>query len=168
MRERVDLKSPVREYRPPGSVRGAPGNRRPYLDPGAVWYLSMDWLLQGLADAAAGLPKVYRPVGLPPTADVDEDGLDEPSEFSGLPKRAGWHDRLSPSQARPVHRLNPAFAPGQLLSAVPAAKSQEKNGKAHGQVGASGVWLRRDAWRSAVIPCRGVAGRRWSAYLHHV
>ena len=32
MRERVDLKSPVREYRPPGSVRGAPGNRRPYRD----------------------------------------------------------------------------------------------------------------------------------------
>ena len=32
MRERVDLKSPVREYRPPGSVRGALGNRRPYLD----------------------------------------------------------------------------------------------------------------------------------------
>jgi len=26
------LKSPVRENRPPGSVRGAPGNRRPYLD----------------------------------------------------------------------------------------------------------------------------------------
>ena len=32
MRERVDLKSPVRENRPPGSVRGASGNRRPYLD----------------------------------------------------------------------------------------------------------------------------------------
>src|ERR1035441_10573509 len=32
MRERVDLKSPVREYRSPGSVRGTPGNRRPYLD----------------------------------------------------------------------------------------------------------------------------------------
>jgi len=32
MRERVDLKSPVREYRSPGSVRGAPGNRCPYLD----------------------------------------------------------------------------------------------------------------------------------------
>lgn len=32
MRERVDLKSPVRENRPPGSVRGAPGNRCPYLD----------------------------------------------------------------------------------------------------------------------------------------
>ncbi len=32
MRERVNLKSPVREYRPPGSVRGAPGNRCPYLD----------------------------------------------------------------------------------------------------------------------------------------
>ena len=27
-----DVKSPVREYRPPGSVRRAPGNRRPYLD----------------------------------------------------------------------------------------------------------------------------------------
>ena len=26
------MKSPVREYRPPGSVRGAPGNRCPYLD----------------------------------------------------------------------------------------------------------------------------------------
>jgi hypothetical protein len=26
------LKSPVRENRPPGSVRGASGNRRPYLD----------------------------------------------------------------------------------------------------------------------------------------
>jgi len=32
MRERIDMKSSVREYRPPGSVRGAPGNRRPYLD----------------------------------------------------------------------------------------------------------------------------------------
>jgi len=32
MRERVDLKSPVRENRPPGSVRGAPGNWRPYRD----------------------------------------------------------------------------------------------------------------------------------------
>ena len=32
MRERVVLKSPVRENRPPGSVRGAPGNRCPYLD----------------------------------------------------------------------------------------------------------------------------------------
>ena len=31
--QRVSLKSPVREYRPPGSVRGAPGNRRPYRDP---------------------------------------------------------------------------------------------------------------------------------------
>ena len=31
-RRRVRLKSPVRENRPPGSVRGAPGNRRPYLD----------------------------------------------------------------------------------------------------------------------------------------
>jgi hypothetical protein len=59
MRERVDLKSPVRENRPPGSVRGAPGNRRPYLDPSAVSYLSMHWLLQGLADAAAGLPNTY-------------------------------------------------------------------------------------------------------------
>ena len=32
VRERVVEKSPVREYRPPGSVRGAPGNRRPYRD----------------------------------------------------------------------------------------------------------------------------------------
>jgi len=31
-RRRASAKSPVREYRPPGSVRGAPGNRRPYLD----------------------------------------------------------------------------------------------------------------------------------------
>ena len=29
---RVSLRSPVREYCPPGSVRGAPGNRCPYLD----------------------------------------------------------------------------------------------------------------------------------------
>ena len=33
VRERVAVKSPVRENRPPGSVRGAPGNRRPYRDP---------------------------------------------------------------------------------------------------------------------------------------
>ena len=32
LRLRVGLKSPVRENRPPGSVRGAPGNRCPYLD----------------------------------------------------------------------------------------------------------------------------------------
>jgi hypothetical protein len=31
-RQRARLKSPVREYCTPGSVRGAPGNRRPYLD----------------------------------------------------------------------------------------------------------------------------------------
>jgi hypothetical protein len=31
-RQRVRWKSPVRKNRPPGSVRGAPGNRRPYLD----------------------------------------------------------------------------------------------------------------------------------------
>ncbi len=31
-RRRARAKSPVREYRPPGSVRGAPGNRCPYLD----------------------------------------------------------------------------------------------------------------------------------------
>ena len=30
------MKSPVRENRPPGSVRGAPGNWRPYLDIKAV------------------------------------------------------------------------------------------------------------------------------------
>lgn len=32
MRERADVKSPVRENRSLGSVRGALGNRRPYLD----------------------------------------------------------------------------------------------------------------------------------------
>ena len=32
MRERVVVKSPVRKNRTPGSVRGALGNRRPYLD----------------------------------------------------------------------------------------------------------------------------------------
>ena len=30
--KRAGAKSPVRENRPPGSVRGAPGNRCPYLD----------------------------------------------------------------------------------------------------------------------------------------
>ena len=32
VRERVVVKSPVRENRPPGSVRGAPSNRRPCRD----------------------------------------------------------------------------------------------------------------------------------------
>ena len=36
VRERVMVKSPVRENRPPGSVRRAPGNRRPYRDPPAT------------------------------------------------------------------------------------------------------------------------------------
>jgi len=45
MRERVDLKSPVREYRPPGSVRGALGNQRPYLDIAA---LAVYWVLRML------------------------------------------------------------------------------------------------------------------------
>jgi hypothetical protein len=40
MRERVNVKSPVRENRPPGSVRGAPGNWRPYLD-------KREWTLGG-------------------------------------------------------------------------------------------------------------------------
>jgi hypothetical protein len=29
----------VREYRPPGSVRGAPGNRRPYRDKIGYWQM---------------------------------------------------------------------------------------------------------------------------------
>jgi hypothetical protein len=36
MRKRVLLKSPVRENRTPGSVRGAPGNRRVYRDDGVL------------------------------------------------------------------------------------------------------------------------------------
>ena len=36
-RRRASAKSPVREYRPPGSVRGAPGNRCPYLDKAESW-----------------------------------------------------------------------------------------------------------------------------------
>jgi hypothetical protein len=36
MRERVELKSPVREYRPPGSVRGVAANRHPYRDTGTL------------------------------------------------------------------------------------------------------------------------------------
>ena len=32
LRKRVSLRSPVRENRTPGSVRGASGNRRPYRD----------------------------------------------------------------------------------------------------------------------------------------
>src|SRR5260370_37693939 len=36
VRKRDVMKSPVRENRPPGSVRGAPGNWRPYLDQGFV------------------------------------------------------------------------------------------------------------------------------------
>ena len=31
------VKSPVRVNRPPGSERGAPGNRRPYRDPFVIW-----------------------------------------------------------------------------------------------------------------------------------
>jgi hypothetical protein len=34
--QRVSLRSPVREYCSPGSVRGAPGNRCPYLDNGKI------------------------------------------------------------------------------------------------------------------------------------
>ena len=35
------VKSPVRENRPPGSVRGAPGNRRPYRDPQGPYGLKL-------------------------------------------------------------------------------------------------------------------------------
>ena len=49
---RVSLKSPVRANRTPGSVRGAPGNRCPYLDisqftPSCLTILSMVWILWG-------------------------------------------------------------------------------------------------------------------------
>ena len=38
---RVSLKSPVRANRTPGSVRGAPGNRCPYLDKKSLTGLSL-------------------------------------------------------------------------------------------------------------------------------
>jgi len=52
MRERVGLKSPVRENCTPGSVRGASGNRRPYRDvevqtPGVVIDLPYLWRRSG-------------------------------------------------------------------------------------------------------------------------
>ena len=60
MRERVDLKSPVRENRLPGSVRGAPGNRRPYRDnladqprPGA-YFNGSGAMVRGKSDRARG------------------------------------------------------------------------------------------------------------------
>jgi hypothetical protein len=40
---RVSLKSPVRANRTPGSVRGAPGNRCPYLD---ISFSSISYLTQ--------------------------------------------------------------------------------------------------------------------------
>jgi len=61
MRKRVDLKSPVREYRPPGSVRGAPGNRRPYLDNDES---------SRSTRATLGLPRSY-PTALEAAADVN-------------------------------------------------------------------------------------------------
>jgi len=52
MRERVGLKSPVRENCTPGSVRGASGNRRPYRDvevqtPGVIIDLPYLWRRSG-------------------------------------------------------------------------------------------------------------------------
>ena len=40
VRKRDVRKSPVRANRTPGSVRGAPGNRRPYLDRVATEFLA--------------------------------------------------------------------------------------------------------------------------------
>ena len=65
MRERVDLKSPVRENRPPGSVRGAPGNRRPYRDFSAKFVA----LGQALVSFRAGVT----PVALIRSAPGDHD-----------------------------------------------------------------------------------------------
>src|SRR5258708_2054921 len=63
MRERVDLKSPVREYRPPGSVRGAPGNRRPYLDNiGGVGMIN-SWIYLSRQHFLKSAPKVGGPKG---------------------------------------------------------------------------------------------------------
>jgi hypothetical protein len=42
------LKSPVREYCTPGSVRGAPGNRCPYLDKSQGGDRGGQWLLLAL------------------------------------------------------------------------------------------------------------------------
>src|SRR5215467_6302192 len=60
MRERVGLKSPVRENCTPGSVRGASGNRRPYRDGCSptlkreVWMTTELWRL-GAADLAQAI-----------------------------------------------------------------------------------------------------------------
>ena len=63
MRERVNVKSPVREYCSPGSVRGAPGNRCPYLD---------------MAQREAGERQNWRP-----------RGSDKVSEFNNLLEGGG-------------------------------------------------------------------------------
>jgi hypothetical protein len=44
--ERVGVKSPVQEYCTPGSVRGALGNWRPYLDTGSGAKIDT-WRLKG-------------------------------------------------------------------------------------------------------------------------
>jgi hypothetical protein len=75
---------------------------------------------------ALGAPT--RPVRRPPTAQVDGNGLAEPSELSGRPNRAGGHDRRSPSGAKSVPRRTPALTPGQpkpaqLNSSQPSTRS---------------------------------------------
>jgi hypothetical protein len=42
-----------------------------------------------------------------------ETGWMRQVNFSGLPKRAGWHDNLSPFRAKPILGLTPDFKPGQ-------------------------------------------------------
>jgi len=63
---RVSLKSPVRANRTPGSVRGAPGNRCPYLDINLISYGSLprsvvEWLMLG--DSTAVSPFLPRTPG---------------------------------------------------------------------------------------------------------
>ena len=101
MRERVNLKSPVRENRSPGSVRRASGNRRPYLDRirfgegGARW---------GAADRARLMVKrnrfLYCPasavilvlVGLQGAWGASTVSGDEPAHFPAVPTGARFDE----------------------------------------------------------------------------
>src|SRR5688572_7708136 len=101
MRERVDLKSPVREYRPPGSVRGAPGDWRPYLDREQRKPMISVTSVSSCSPSDPGWCAASSPGLRPPKPCCPAGAAQSTSKPPDLPARRGSVDRSIPRNPPP-------------------------------------------------------------------
>ena len=164
MRERVDLKSPVQENCPPGSVRGAPGNRCPLPRQKCIMVddrISPGNRTQSRPCPVTGRRKSWRRQG---ESAGHHRGLRAGHGFNGVTRELGRASRLLGSHSRSRgDRLNqhPGVS-GSMRTAdepTPAQVGRDTKHSASTQGTGRERIANRPGWTKAVVATHSTAGR---------